>query len=268
MSGGSIGGRVQHSRAAPTATLRPILGAVEQLSEVSVSGPDTATGTISASGSSVGLTMSGLDTQAVYAIAAVSATDNASGSTTVSIGTPTLSGCGITWALIDGPHAGLLTGTPDINGTVMLFAGFGTPANGTLTFGLGTTTSRALNVAATLLELRNFGAIARSDVDTGGSAGASVSASLSAPYPNGGGLLGIAMAVGISGGDPSYTNSTDATVFGSGGTGGAFFQFFAGFDVDTGGNRLGPSAGGYTYPVTIDSDGQNTVWLAELQPAT
>lgn len=267
---GSIGGRHQHSQAARTAIQRPIPDdAGPQVTEVVLSNSITpASGSMSVGATGVAPSISGFYSHSNYAVCVVSLSDFAAGAAAVALGTPTLSGCGVTWAVVGGPYTGSATvafGGGTLYGAIIVFAGAGTCDDGTLTFGLGTTLTRATNYVIDIVDFANFASVVRTDDDFPGGAGNMASATFAAPFPTGNGAFGLAFDIGVAGSDPSWSAS-DPSAFRSGGSTVGFVQFHAGLDTLRGGNRLGPSAGVFTYPFTADSNGVNGVWIAELAP--
>lgn len=193
-----------------------------------------------------------LGQSAGFAVCAVKVIDGVGGSTSISIGTPSLSGCGMTWSLAGGPYAGHATGSPDVYDQLCIFTGTGSIADGTLTFNIGTSANaRNLAIRGIISAFSNVDAIVETVHNGPTSTGATASASLSDPRGN-----GATIAVG------GYT-VTDFS-----GTLTPDHSFLAG----TGGNKMGglTVSGNQLAPafefssLDVDSTGQNLAWLTQV----
>lgn len=256
----SIGGRTNVARVYQPPGPLPQMQAAEigtppSITITSSMSPSNATPLLTAGNSSVASTsIDGWDTDSDFATVAVTVFDSATGRAAVSIGTPTLSGCGMTWTLQEGPHAGHATVGDEVYGQQMVFTGTGTPSDGALTFGLGTTNARDVVVSLIIDSYRHVASIIQQAADAPGSAAVTASASLALPL-TGNRVLGIVMDIGA----PTYHGSFAAT---------PSLQFHAGSSGGVTGVLIMASAsgaGGYGLE-TLDlaSDGQNFVWLVEL----
>lgn len=210
--------------------------------------PGQPTATLTAGSSSVagGHATTWLGASANFAVCVVNVVDGVGGSTAITVGTPTLTGCGMTWSVAGGFYAGHAVGSPDVYSQMVVFTGVGSIADGTLTFGIGTSANaRNLAVLGIIAAFDNYDSTIEYTDDGPSATGVAATATLSDPRGN-------AATISVDGYTVPNGNTSQVATPGN--------VFLAGNGIE-----MGFASPAFTFPSEeIVSDGQNVAALIQV----